>query len=73
MKLYRQEYWSGFPFPSSVDLLDPESKPATPAWASGFYTSGPPGTAQILDEGTSYADNSHRSSPKIQIKEKLHI
>ena len=36
----RQEYWSGLPFPSSGDLLDPGIKPGSPAlqaiqnWAS---------------------------------------
>ena len=28
----RQEYWSGLPFPSLGDLLDPEIKPMSPAW-----------------------------------------
>ena len=32
----RQEYWSGLPFPSPGDLLDPEIKPETPALAGGF-------------------------------------
>ena len=27
----RQEYWSGFPFPSPGDLPDPEIEPASPA------------------------------------------
>ena len=27
----RQEYWSGLPFPSPVDLPDPEIKPVSPA------------------------------------------
>ena len=29
----RQEYWSGFPFRASGDLLDPGIKPASPALA----------------------------------------
>ena len=28
----RQEYWSGFLFPSPVDLPDPGIKPTSPAW-----------------------------------------
>ena len=28
---FRQEYWSGLPFPSSGDLLDPENEPRSPA------------------------------------------
>ena len=27
----RQEHWSGLPFPSPGDLLDPEIKPGSPA------------------------------------------
>ena len=34
----RQEYWSGFPFPSPGDLLDPGTEPASPALAGGFFT-----------------------------------
>ena len=37
----RQEYWSGFPFPSPGDLLNPGIKPtslASPAPAGGFFT-----------------------------------
>ena len=28
----RQEYWSGLPFPSPGDLLDPGIEPRSPAW-----------------------------------------
>ena len=28
---YKQEYWSGLPFPSPGDLLDPRIKPRSPA------------------------------------------
>ena len=31
MGFSRQEYWSGLPFPSPGDLLDPEIKPGSPA------------------------------------------
>ena len=31
MEFSRQEYWSGFPFPSSRDLPDPGIKPGSPA------------------------------------------
>ena len=34
----RQEYWSGLPFPSSGDLLDPKIKPMSLALESGFFT-----------------------------------
>jgi len=29
---FRQEYWSGLPFPPPGDLLDPGIKLASPAW-----------------------------------------
>ena len=31
MAFPRQEYWSGLPFPSSGDLLDPGIEPESPA------------------------------------------
>ena len=42
----RQEYWSGLPFPSSGDLLDPgiePMSPASPTLAGRFFTTEPPG------------------------------
>ena len=45
-KSSRQEYWSGLPFPSPGDLLDPGIEPvspASPALAGGFFTTAPPG------------------------------
>ena len=42
MEFFRQEYWSGLPFPSPEDLLNPGIKPASltsPALAGGFFTS----------------------------------
>jgi len=39
----RQEYWSGLPFPSSGDLLDPEIKPASPVLAGEFFIPEPLG------------------------------
>jgi len=38
----RQEYWSGLPFPSPGDLLDPGIKPASPALAGRVFTAEPP-------------------------------
>ena len=43
MGFSRQEYWSGFPFPSPRDLSDPGIKPTSPALAGGFFTTEPPG------------------------------
>ena len=46
MGFSRQEYWSGLPFPHPGDLPDPAIEPessASPALASGFFTTEPPG------------------------------
>ena len=45
MEFYRQEYWSGLPFPPPGDLSDPGIKPTSPAspvLAGGFFTTEPP-------------------------------
>ena len=43
MGFYRQEYWSGLPFPSPGDLPDPGIKPRSPAFQADSLTSEPPG------------------------------
>ena len=46
MELYRQEYWSQLPFPTSGDFLDsgiePTSFPASLTVAGIFFTTEPP-------------------------------
>ena len=42
MAFSRQEYWSGFPFPSPGDLLDSEIKALSPALQAGSSLSDPP-------------------------------
>ena len=42
----RQEYWSGLPFPSPVDLPDPGIKPGFPALQADALPSEPPGKPQ---------------------------
>ena len=39
----RQEYWSGFPFPSPGDLPHTGMEPESPTVAGGFFTTEPPG------------------------------
>ena len=49
-ELFRQEYWSGLPFPPPEDLPDPAIEPyssASPALAGGFFTTEPPGKPKI--------------------------
>ena len=38
MEFPRQEYWSGFPFPSPGDLSSPRIEPTSPALAGRFLT-----------------------------------
>ena len=46
MGFSRQEYWSGLPFPSPVDLPDPGIKPGFPALQADALPSEPPGKPQ---------------------------
>ena len=43
MGFSRQEYWSGLLFPTPGDLPRPGIKAVSPALASGFFTTEPPG------------------------------
>ncbi|ELR53043.1 hypothetical protein M91_06274, partial [Bos mutus] len=41
MEFFRQEYWSGLPFPTPGDLPNPGIEPASlasPTLAGGFFT-----------------------------------
>ena len=56
MRFSRQEYWSGFPFPSPENLPDPGIKlksPASPALVGRFFT-----TMSLGDNGTMLKKNS---------------
>ena len=51
MEFFRQEYWSGLPFPAPGDLFIPVIKlksPVSPAWAGGFFTTEPPEKPKVL-------------------------
>ena len=41
MEFSRQEYWSGLPFLTPGDLLNPGMKPVSPALAGRFFTTTP--------------------------------
>ena len=43
MEFSRQEYWSGFPFPSPGDLHDPGIESRTPSLQADTLSSEPPG------------------------------
>ena len=44
----RQEYWSGLPFPSPEDLLNPGIEPVSPALQAVSYLSTEPPRKPIL-------------------------
>ena len=44
----RQEYWSGWSFPSPGDLPDPGMKPTPPALAGRLFAPEPPGKSACL-------------------------
>ena len=50
MGFSRQEYWTRLPFPSPGELPVPEVESVSPALASGFFTTEPPGNS--MDGGT---------------------
>ena len=47
MEFSRQEYWSGFSFPSPGNLPDPGIKPWSPALQADSLQSEPPGKPKI--------------------------
>ena len=42
-----QEYWSGLPFPSPGDLLDPAIKPVSPVLQAASLPTEPPGKPSL--------------------------
>ena len=48
MEFSRQEYWSGFPFPSLRGLPDPGIEPGTPALQADSLLSEPPGKLEFI-------------------------
>ena len=50
MEFSRQEYWSGFPFPSPGYLLDPGIKAVSPVLGGKFFTNEPPGRTRIITD-----------------------
>ena len=46
----RQEYRSGYPFPSPGDLPSPGIKPGSPTLAGRFFTAEPPGKPKDTEQ-----------------------
>ena len=51
MGSYRQEHWSGLPFSSPGDLLDPGIEPESPALTGGFFTTNATWEAPVNSMG----------------------
>ena len=49
MGFFRQEYWSGLPFPSPGALPDPGKEPSSPTLTGGFFTIEPPRKPKLND------------------------
>ena len=52
MGFSRQEDWSGWPFPSPGDLLDPEIEPESPGLQADSLPPEPPGTPKMMSKLT---------------------
>ena len=58
MVFSRQRYWSGLPFPSPGDLLDPRIEPWSPTLQADALPSEPPGEPwSVGTEAKKVADN----------------
>ena len=57
MEFFRQEDWSGLPFPSPGDRPDPGIEPRSPALGADALTSEPPGKAL---EAKASANQTHK-------------
>ena len=50
MRLPRQEYWSGLPFPSPGGLPDLGTEPVSPALAHRLFITEPPGKPVLVTQ-----------------------
>ena len=46
----KQEYWTGLPFPSPGDLLNPGIEPASPALEGELFITETPGKPSLIEE-----------------------
>ena len=68
----RQEYWSGEPFPSPGDLLNPGIKPeslTSPALAGGFFTTS--ATWKVLNRSNTTVDSTTPTHTTKENKQKM--
>ena len=52
MGFFRQEYWSGLPFPPLGDLPDPEIEPMSPTWQEDFLPLSHLGSPYLIHNNT---------------------
>ena len=66
MGFSRQEYWSGWPFPSPGDLPDPGIEPKSPALQADALTSEPPGKLRLTETSgpQKFCSSSYRTAGK---------
>ena len=67
MGFSRQEYWSGLPFPSPGDLLNPRIKPGSPALEADALNSEPPRKLQECSNYRTIVLISHASKVMLKI------
>ena len=54
MEFFRQEYWSGKPFPSPGDLPNPGTEPSAPALQADSLPSEPPGKPKVYSSSPKF-------------------
>ena len=62
MGFSRQDYWSGLPLHSPEDLLDPGIELRSPALASRFFITEPPGKPERVHKDTSTKRNTDQTT-----------
>ena len=73
MGFSKQEFWSGLPFPSAGDLLDPEIKPRSPVLQADALTSEPPSVqfSSVTQSCLILCDPMNRSMPGLPVHHQL--
>ena len=67
MGFSRQEYWSGLPFPSPGDLLNPGIEPRSPTLQADSLLSEPPGKPKNTGVGSLSHPQGNLSNPGIEL------
>ena len=68
--LFRQEYWSGLPFPSPGDLPNPRIEPRSPALQADSSPSEPPGKPMWSTGGSKHVREGERTW---EVKKSMYI